>query len=270
MKIFMFIIFFIFFKGNAGKIYKTLFIPELISILAISDSSIDFYYYTTLKKNIVLKYDFSNDEQKISSISEGDMISICYIYEETYKQIYIIIKNYLYVFSTKYIGYVKLEYLTDRYSVLVLDECNEDEEKTCSLFISFINSKNKLEIYKYKFKYDTIEYSLLISKEIDLINSSGEISLNNCDYINCHKAKNENNLVLVCFYENGNSEIAAITLNKDTLELDKEVKFKKNSGAKSIKSVLFDNNEKVFVCYINNNDNIACVIFDEPQNIFLN
>ena len=48
------------------------------------------------------------------------------------------------------------------------------------------------------------------------------------------------------------------------------MKFKKNSGAKNIKSILFDNNEKVFICYINNNDNVACLIFDGTQNIFLN
>ena len=235
MKIFVFIVFFIFFKLNVGQIYKTLFTPELISILAISHSSIDLYYYTTFRKNTVLKYDFSNDEQKISSTSEGDMISICYIWDETHKQIYIIIKNYLYVMTNGFNDHIKLDYLKDRYSILVLDECvgNEESNKYCSLFISFINSENKLEIYKYKFQYNTIKYSLLISKEIDLINSSGEISLNNCDYTSCHKAKNENNLVLVCFYENGNSEIVAITLNKDTLELDKEVKFKKNSGAKN-------------------------------------
>ena len=244
MKIFLFIIFFIFFKGNVGQVYKTLFIPELISILAISNSSIDFYYYTTFKKNTILKYDF-NDEQKISSISEGDMISICYIWDDSFKQIYIIVKNYLYVISNEFNNYTKLDYLKDRYSILVLDECVGNEEATiyCSLFISFINSQNKLEIYKYKFKYDTIEYSLLISKEIDLINSSGQISLNNCDYISCHKAKNESKSdVFLCFYENGNSEIADIILNKDTLELDKEEKFKKNSGAKNIKSVLFNNN----------------------------
>ena len=53
--------------------------------------------------------------------------------------------------------------------------------------------------------------------------SSGEISLNNCDYISCHKAKNESGLeVLVCFYENDYSEITALTLNKDTLELEKK------------------------------------------------
>ena len=64
--------------------------------------------------------------------------------------------------------------------------------------------------------------------------------------------------------------MTAITLNKDSLKLEKEVKFKKNSGAKNIKSILFDNNEKVFICYINNYDNIACLTFDETQNIFLN
>ena len=272
MKIFIFIIFYIIFKGTAREIYKTLFIKNLISILVITDSSIDFYYYTTLKKNTVLKYDFSLDEQKISSISEGDMITISYIWDDNHKQIYIIVKNYLYVFSTQFINYVKLDYLKDRYSFLVLDECvgNEEEARYCSLFISFINSKNKLEIHKYKFQNSTIEYSLLQSKEIDLINSSGQISLNNCDFISCHKAKNESESdVFVCFYENDNSEIAAIFLNKDTLEMEKRA-FKKNSGAKNIKSVLFDNNKKVFVCYINNNDNVACVIFDISQNIFMN
>ena len=271
MKIFIFIIFYIFFKENVGQIYKTLFFPELISILAISDSSIDFYYYTTLKKNSALKYEFELEAQKISFTSEGDMISICYIWDETYKQIYIIVKNYLYVFSTKYIDYIKFEYLTNRYSVLVLDECIDEETTSyCSLFISLINSENKFAIYKYKIQYSTINYSLLGSKEIDLINSSGQISLNNCDYTSCHKAKDEDGSdFLVCFYENGNSEIVAITLNKDTLELEKEVKFKKNSGAKNIKSILFDNNKKVFVCYINNNDNVACVTFDVTQNKFL-
>ena len=274
MKIFIVIMFFIFFKVIDGQIYKTLFLPNLISILVITDSSIDFYFYTIFTKNSALKYNFELEEQKIASTSEGDLISICYIWDEAPKQIYIIIKNYLYVFiATKYIGYIKFDYLTNRYSVLVLDECvvNEGTTSFCSLFISFINSNNKLEVHKYKFDYNTINYSLSKSREIDLINSSGQISLNNCDYINCQKAKNESSLdVLVCFYENDNSEIVAITLNKDTLELEKEMKFKKNNDAKNIKSVLFDNNKKVFVCYINNNDNIACLIFDVSQNIFLN
>ena len=274
MKIFIFIMFFNFFKGIAVQIYKTLFIPKLLSILVITDSSIDFYYYTSFKKNSLLKYDFSVEEQKISSTSEGDMISICYIWDDTPKQVFIIVKNYLYTFiETKYNDYIKLDYLIDRYSVLVLDECvvNKGTTNFCSLFISFINSDNKLEIYKYKFIYNTINYSLLKSTKIDLINSSGQISLKYCDYISCHKAKIENGSeALLCFYENDNSEIVAITLNKDTLDLEKEVKFKKNSGAKNIKSVLFDNNEKVFICYINNNDNIACIIFDISQNIFMN
>jgi len=274
MKIFIFIIFFIFFKDNAEEIYRTFFIYEYMSIFTITDLSINLYTYTTLRKNSAVYYNFEFEEQKITSTHEENMISISYNANNTdYKQLYIIVKNYLYIFSIKYINYIKFDYLLDRYSTLVSGECVGEEEATyfCPLFISFINSENKLEIYKYKFQYNTINYSLLVSKEIDLINSSGQISINNCDYISCHKANSGSGSdVLVCFYENDISEIAAITLNINSLELEKEIKFKKNSGAKNIKSVLFDNNEKVFICYINNYDNVACIIFDELQNIFFN
>jgi len=278
MKIFIFLIFFNIFKVKADKVYKTLFILNYASIVEITESSIDFYIYINLRKSLSLFHNFKSEEQKISSSSEGDMISISYNADNIeYKQLYIIVKNYLYVFfSSQFIDSIKFDYLQDKYSSLVSDECTGEEGAThfCPLYISFINSENRLNIYKYEFEYNKIEtlnYSCVKRKEINLINSSGKISLNNCKYISCHKAKNESGLdVLVCFYENDNSEIAAITLNLDTLELEKEVKFKKNSGAKNIKSVLFDNNKKVFICYINYNDNVACVIFDEPQNIFLN
>ena len=231
MKIFIFIIFFIFFKDNAEEIYRTFFIYEYMSIFTITDLSINLYTYTTLRKNSAVYYNFEFEEQKITSTHEENMISISYNANNTdYKQLYIIVKNYLYIFSIKYINYIKFDYLLDRYSTLVSGECVGEEEATyfCPLFISFINSENKLEIYKYKFQYNTINYSLLVSKEIDLINSSGQISINNCDYISCHKANSGSGSdVLVCFYENDNSEIAAITLNINSLELEKEIKFKK-------------------------------------------
>jgi len=270
MKFFIFILFLLFYKGNAEQTYKTFFIPKLISIMTITDFSIDFYIYTTLRKNSVLKFDFELEEQKISSTSEGDMISMCYIYNDNI-EILIIVKNYLYTISNSFRNYIKLDYLRDKYSTIVLDECFEDEtnNKFCKFFISFINSDNKLEIYKYQIEQDSINYSLLKSKEMYLNTSLEEISLNNCEYSSCHKAKDENGFILVCFYENDNSEIVAMSLNLDTLELVKEMRFKKNSGAKKLKSILFNNNEKIFVCYINNNDNVACVIFDVLQNKFL-
>ena len=278
MEIFIFAIFFNILKVNANKVYKTFFFSSYASIIEITESSIDFYIYLTLKKSTASNCIFTDEEQKISSASEGDMISISYYIENiSYKQLYIIVKNYLYVFfSSQFVGYIKFEYLKDRYSTSISNECDGEEGTIhyCPLYIFFINSENKLVIYQYKFEYnkiDPLNYSLVKTKEINLINSSGQNSLNNCKFISCQKAKNENDFdVFVCFYENDYSEIAAITLNKDSLDLEKEVSFKKNSGAKNIKSVLFGNNEKVFVCYINNNDNIACVIFDEPQNIFLN
>ena len=199
------------------------------------------------------------------------MISVCYIWDDTYKEIIVIVKSYLYIMTTSQKSYIKLDNLVDRYSTLVLDKCFEDGgTQYCSIFISYINSENKLEIYNYKLTYSSTNYIILKSIEINLINSLGQISSNNCQYISCQKAKNGDEYVLVCFYENDNSEIGAITLNLDSLAKEKEVKLKKNSGAKSIKSVLFDNDQKVFVCYINSYDNIACVTFDEPNNIFLN
>ena len=273
MEIYIFILFFICFKANIGQIYKIVLIKEYISILTVSESSINLHYYNGFLKNTAYKANFELEEQKIHSSDEGNMISVCHFKEENYPEIFVIVKNYLYVVSYNYNNYIKFDYLTNRYSILVFDKCFEDEEnkKFRSLFISFINSENKLEIYKYQIEYSSINYSFIKSKEIDLINSSKQLSLNNCEYISCHKAKNGNDFVLVCFYENDYSEIGAISLNIETLDLEKEVKFKKNSGAKNIKSVLLDNNnEKVFVCYINNNDNIACITFDETQNIFLN
>jgi hypothetical protein len=79
-----------------------------------------------------------------------------------------------------------------------------------------------------------------------------------------------NNPRYACFYENSNSEMGSIIFKLDTLEQDssKESKFKKNSGAKNIKSVLFNSNEKAFICYINNYNNIACIIFDLNRNEF--
>jgi len=41
---------------------------------------------------------------------------------------------------------------------------------------------------------------------------------------------------------------------------------KKNSVATIIKSVLYDNNLKAFVCYINNDNNCACLSFDLKNN----
>ena len=163
MKFFIFLLFLNIFKGSVGQIYKTLFIPKYLSILAISDSSINFYVYTDLHKNAASYYNFQLEEQKISSTYEGNMISICYITESNYVEIYIMVKNYFYVFSNTFINYIKFDYLKDRYSNLVLDECVGDEEtsKYCSIFVSFINSENQLKINKYKFKYETINYSLL-------------------------------------------------------------------------------------------------------------
>ena len=70
------------------------------------------------------------------------MTSICYIVDGNYLELFVIVKNYLYVYSNNSINYIKFDYLKDRYSNLVLDECVGD---FCSIFVSFINSENQLK-----------------------------------------------------------------------------------------------------------------------------
>ena len=65
------------------------------------------------------------------------------------------------------------------------------------------------------------------------------------------------------FVLNDKTEIGNITLNLDNLENDlfKPPKLKRTYEPKNIKSILSNNNDKAFICYINNNDNIACAIW---------
>ena len=71
-----------------------------------------------------------------------------------------------------------------------------------------------------------------------------------------------------CFYENNNNEIGTINFDIDELnEINiKPPIFKKNCGATIIKSVLYSDNKKAFVCYINDNKDCVCLSFDIVKN----
>ena len=68
MKFFRLILFFIFFENIEGGIFKTVFAPKLLSIISVGDSSINLYFYTTLRMNSNnnYKFDFELEEQKIA------------------------------------------------------------------------------------------------------------------------------------------------------------------------------------------------------------
>ena len=270
MSIFILLFSFNFFIINTQQPYKSYFLQEFQKIITICDKGIYFYNISNIESPSQLNKIFEN-YQKITS-SEEDMISLITFNSEV-KVIYIIVKNYIYSFSeNSFISEYKIENITDRTSSLIGHDCKEEGTNiNCYFFIAFINSEKKLQIFKYNNQYNTNVYTCMVFQTIDLINSSGETSLSKYDGISCQQAVNEiDSLVLVCFFENENTELGAINLNVETLERDtsKDIRLKRNSGAIKIESILFASDKKIFVCYINENYNIACIIYDVCQNKF--
>ena len=241
----------------------------------------DYNYLVTIFNDKINTYDYSGQVQSSTYFDEeldmdsqklAYMSSLSYIYNENYKIIFVIAKDLIYYGVNGDIN-IKLDNknITERPSNIILHECKEEDgTKNCYFFISLIGSDNKLQIYKYNLVYGQDSYNCINYKIIDLMDSSSSISLSGSDFVTCKIMSFYGNPRYACFYENSNSEMGSIILKLDSLEHEdsKEPKFKKNSGVKYIKSVLFNSNEKAFICYINNYNNIACIIFDLNQNEF--
>ena len=241
----------------------------------------DYNYLVTIFNDKIIAYDYNGQVQSNISFDEelnmdspklAYMSSLGYLYNENYKTIFLIVKDSIYYGVNGYIN-IKLDNsnITGRPSNINPHECKEENgSKYCYFFISLIGSDNKLQIYKYNLVYGQDSYNCINYKIIALMDSSSNISPSPSDFVTCKIMSFYGNPRYACFYENSNSEIGSIILKLDALEQEssKEPKFKKNSGVKYIKSVLFNSNEKAFICYINNYNNIACIIFDLNQNEF--
>ena len=202
------------------------------------------------------------------------MISLGSIYNQDYKIIYVIVKNYIYFGTHGYINNaINIDNIADMPSKIVPYQCiyiSEEYKKYCYFFICLIDSDKKLRIYEYNHVYGESDLNCINNNIIDIIDSSEMTSFSEFDILTCQIMIYNSNEVLVCFYENEKTEIGTIVLNIETLEPDnaKQSIFKKNNGATNLKSILFNNSEKAFICYINIYDNIACIIFDLNLNEF--
>ena len=243
--------------------YKIFYFEKFNRIFSICDKHISIYDPSTLGQ--FDSYTFIG-EQLITSSEESNIIDACSFYDEEFKQIFIIVKNYIYFYSSNtYLGNSKIEDIFENQPNLIPYKClSENTEQFCYFFIAIITTDKNLKVYKYKYNIDNKELVLVNSKLFQLMNSSGKNSKSSCDNVSCQIMVYSSNKVLTCFYENDNFQLGTINLNVETLEQYESLqsKFIKNSGAKYIKSVLFNNDEKAFICYINNINNTACIIYD--------
>ena len=215
------------------------------------------------------------NEQQIFNNSEAEMISSIATLNQTevdYRQIYIIIKNYLYNFSRNaaFNSKHKIENMDIVPSNLIFKECKEESGKRiCLLFIAFININKNLNIFLMENNIGDKQLFTKINITYNLRNNLGGSSLSKCDFVSCQiMSISSDDKVLTCFYENENTELGTVNFNiTDLSETSlKSSQFKSNSGAINIKSVLYSNNSKAFVCYINYNKDCACISFDIIEN----
>ena len=203
---------------------------------------------------------------------DSDMISLSETIEEnsSFQIIYIIVINYLYIFSKdgNFITNIAIPNMDKLPSTINHHYCIEDSEK-CIFSISMVHTNKNLKIYLVEYEITNNNITFKKDITINIINSSGVNSLNQCNYVTCQiMIISSEEKYLTCFYENQSIEIGTIYLSIDNLEKITTLssQFRKNSGAKTLKSILYSNDSKAFVCYINNNDDCTCLSFDIIEN----
>jgi len=268
-KMLIFLLLFNLFVTQDFQPYNSFFLESFSMLVVVYDTKIVFYSSTTFdeKKNNNL-----GKNQKITSNDEGDMISLITFNEDNYQEIYMIVKNYLYNFNTKgkLNTYLKIDYINNKVSDLVAYKCNTIILSSyCYVFIAFLDSNSKLNILEFSHIINGLDINYVQSKSYYLINSSGGTSKSYSNNVSCQiMIKNSSEKILTCFYENNYSQMGALLISPQTLDrYNKDIpSLKQNSGAVNIKSILFNSASQAFVCYVNDNTNIACLIYDINEN----
>ena len=269
IKLFIIIIY-LNFNGIYLASFKLIYFKDIGKIFSICDKTI--YVYKTKNLEPCGSYTLTND-QIINSSDESKFISSTSFFSEDFEPIFIIIKDYLYVYvSDQFIGNHKINDITNKQSSIITYECKyENSEPFCYLYIAIIDDSKNLKVFKYKYQLSKKELTLIKNNILELKDSLGNNSKSNCDNVSCQIMTYSNKNVLTCFYENENTELVAININLETLEQNtsKKLKLTKNSGATIIKSALYSNNQKALVCYINYKNNLACIIYEINGNQWL-
>ena len=130
--------------------------------------------------------------------------------------------------------------------------------------VGIINSKKKqLKLFLLESGSLKCQATIIFDIGINNVNSKN---------INCQLMQSPSNgQVLTCFYQSSNeiktsSFNIILGLNQEIELISTLTKSKINDGAKIIKSILSQDGKKSFACYINNDKNCNCLIYDITKN----
>ena len=228
------------------------------------------FYYSTVEGKI---HDYEFDvNQKINSKSESEMIAFgVFRYDDVANLL--IVKHYVYaMFRNEVFCHGELSQIRGYTCEVYPFKCfynNDNGQTICFYVVGFENSSNELKLILYE---NTVPSCTSNSIFIETINLDS-------DSFNCQLMRSPyNEDVLTCFYQSSNEIKASsyrinIDLNTNTKKIEAIttwVSSKVINGAKIIKSTLSQDRTKSFVCYINNDNDCECLIYDITNNVWGN
>ena len=255
----------IIFKTQSIQNFKAFYLPET-KYYIVTETNI--FYYSAETGGNIYTYPFGN-AQKINNVQESEMISFG-IFKENLNIAYcLIVKNYFYALLDGNVRCSTMINLINGYvSQIYPYKCIiYDNRYNCFYILVFENSSKVLTFI--------LNQNLVPSCDISSMNS---ITINiDSDSFSCQLMKlPSNEEVLTCFYQSSNEIKASsfrININimfniKNMEEISSLTNSKEITGLKIIKSVLSQDGTKSFVCYINNDNNCECLIYDITNNIW--
>ena len=220
-------------------------------------------YYKPDVTNVLLHS--LNNGNKFQSKEELKMTNYGQFNDNNSKNI-IIFKDYLYyALENEYSSNEQINNINGYISEIITLNCNSN---TCYYILGIINNEKKLNLFLYKRSDSLIIKSTLLKSYT--INNVGSENLS------CQLMKYNSNNVLTCFYQNDNStEIIASSFNIDTSNEKIEIiesltKSEQTNGAKIIKSKISQDGSQSYVCYITDDNNCDCLIYDISNNEWRN
>ena len=228
----------------------------------ISSEKIYFYQNKDNNNKIPILY-FLKDNQKLQIEKEFNTIFFgefnCII---SVRNI-LTIKNYIYyLINDEYFCNEQLTQIEGTITELIPFDC---VGIYCYYFVGFINNNKELNLYLFK----KITNNCLDNSDLFLSLTYNKIGSEN---FSCQIMNPSDGQVLTCFYQKYNSnEIIASSFQVDLItkkisnipSLTSSIEI---NGAKIIKSKLFPNSKKAFVCYTDSDNNVDCLIYNINSN----
>ena len=260
INLFFLIIIFNFYKINSADVVpylKVIYIGNNFYYLIYPEQ---INYYKPDVTNILVHS--LNGGQKIQSEEELKMVNFGDFKDNNNKNI-LIIKKYLhYVFEDDYSSNEQNTNINGYSSEIITLMCNT---LNCFYILGIINNAKELYLYLYKKPTLSITSTLLKSYKINNVGSEN---------ISCQLMKFNSNNVLTCFYQNDNEtkEIVSSSFNIDTSSngkieiIESLINSEPTNGAKIIKSKISQDGTQSYVCYITDENNCDCLIYDINNN----